>query len=53
MEARGTFSIEGCVETAWIIGLVKNFDGLLEGKKYHGWIDFKTNKPIHIVDIKK
>ncbi|KAG9238180.1 3-oxoacyl-synthase [Amylocarpus encephaloides] len=53
MEAYGTFSIEGCIEMAWIMGLIKNFDGLLDGKEYHGWVDVKTNKPIHTADAKK
>lgn len=53
MEAHGTFSIEGCIEMAWIMGLITNFDGQLDGKEYHGWIDAKSKKPIHAADVKK
>lgn len=53
IEAYGTFSIEGCIEMAWIMGLIKNFDGQLDGKEYHGWIDTKTKKPVHAADVKK
>jgi len=53
MEARGTLSIEGYIEIFWIMGLIKNFNGLLDGKEYHGWIDIKTKKPVHIADVKK
>jgi 3-oxoacyl-ACP reductase-like protein len=35
------------------MGLIKNFNGLLDGKEYHGWIDIKTKKPVHIADAKK
>jgi len=35
------------------MGLIKNFNGLLDGKEYHGWIDIKTKKPVHIADVKK
>ncbi|RDL38707.1 uncharacterized protein BP5553_03047 [Venustampulla echinocandica] len=53
MEANGAFSIEGCIEMAWVMGLIKNFDGQLDGKEYHGWIDVKTKKPVHAADVKK
>jgi len=39
MEAYGEFSLEGCVEMAWIMGLIKNHNGPLKGKQYAGWID--------------
>jgi fatty acid synthase subunit alpha len=52
MEAQGEFSLEGCVEMAWIMGLIKNFDGLIKGRSYTGWVDAKTNVPVDDKDIK-
>ncbi|MCJ1316868.1 hypothetical protein MMC15_002189 [Xylographa vitiligo] len=52
MEANGKFSLEGCVEMAWIMGLIKSHDGILEGEHYVGWIDAKSKKAIRDCDIK-
>ncbi|KAI1513834.1 fatty acid synthase [Pyrenophora tritici-repentis] len=52
MEAYGEFSIEGCVEMAWIMGLIKNHNGPLKGKSYSGWVDAKTSEPIDDKDVK-
>jgi fatty acid synthase subunit alpha len=52
MECKGELSIEGCIEMAWIMGLIKNHDGPLEGQEYHGWVDTKTSKPVHPADMK-
>ncbi|KAK8179249.1 hypothetical protein BC567DRAFT_285491 [Phyllosticta citribraziliensis] len=52
MEAYGQFSLEGCVEMAWIMGLIKNHNGPLKGKSYSGWIDAKTGEPVDDKDIK-
>ena len=52
MEAYGQFSLEGCVEMAWIMGLIKNHNGPLKGKTYSGWVDAKTNEPVDDKDIK-
>ena len=27
MEARGEFTIEGCIEMVWMMGFIKHFDG--------------------------
>ena len=29
MEARGEFTIEGCIEMAWMMGYIKHSDGLV------------------------
>ncbi|KAJ2379247.1 fatty acid synthase alpha subunit Lsd1, partial [Coemansia sp. RSA 2611] len=44
----------GCIELAWIMGLIKHFNGTLKatGTMYVGWVDAKTEEPIHDVDIK-
>ncbi|KAK5998240.1 Fatty acid synthase subunit alpha [Cladobotryum mycophilum] len=53
MEAYGEFSLEGCVEMAWIMGLIKNHNGPLKGKPYSGWVDGKTGEPVDDKDIKQ
>jgi fatty acid synthase subunit alpha len=52
MEANGEFSLEGCVEMAWIMGLIKNFNGPIKGKSYSGWVDGKTGEPVDDKDVK-
>ncbi|KAF2115915.1 hypothetical protein BDV96DRAFT_61097 [Lophiotrema nucula] len=52
MEANGEFSLEGCVEMAWIMGLIKNHNGPLKGKSYSGWVDAKTGEPVDDKDVK-
>jgi fatty acid synthase subunit alpha len=52
MEAYGRFSLEGCVEMAWIMGLIRNHNGPLKGKSYSGWVDTKTGGPIDDKDVK-
>jgi fatty acid synthase subunit alpha len=53
IESRGELSIEGCVELAWIMGLIKYHNGpLKDGSKYVGWIDSKSGSPIKDVDVK-
>lgn len=52
MESKGEFSLEGCVEMAWIMGLIKYHNGNLKGRPYTGWVDAKTNEPVDDKDIK-
>ena len=52
MEAYGQFSLEGCVEMAWMMGLIKNHNGPLKGKSYSGWVDAKSGDPVDDKDIK-
>ncbi|TFK33214.1 fatty acid synthase [Crucibulum laeve] len=53
MEARGEFTIEGCIEMAWLMGFIKHFDGRLkDGSLYVGWVDSKTNEPVDDKDVK-
>ncbi|KAJ2820991.1 fatty acid synthase alpha subunit Lsd1, partial [Coemansia furcata] len=54
MEAYGEFSLEGCIELAWIMGLIKHFNGTLKttGTMYVGWVDAKTEEPIRDFDVK-
>ncbi|KAI5794513.1 fatty acid synthase-like protein [Peziza echinospora] len=52
MEAYGEFSLEGCVEMAWIMGLIKHHNGPIKGKQYAGWVDAKTGEPVEDKDVK-
>lgn len=52
MEAYGEFSLEGCIEMAWVMGLIKHHNGILKGKPYTGWIDVKTGEPVIDKDVK-
>ncbi|KAK3693106.1 putative fatty acid synthase alpha subunit FasA [Podospora appendiculata] len=54
MESQSTFTQDGFTEMAWIMGLIKHGNGAPLGpnnKPYFGWVDIKTNKPIHDADI--
>ncbi|KAI5966986.1 FAS2 [Candida pseudojiufengensis] len=53
MESKGEFSLEGAIEMAWIMGLIKYHNGLLKGQPYSGWIDAKTQAPVDDKDIKE
>lgn len=48
----GAFSVEGCLEMAWIMGLIKYHNGPLKGQDYCGWLESATGTPIHDVDVK-
>ncbi|KZW02887.1 fatty acid synthase [Exidia glandulosa HHB12029] len=53
MEAKGEFTIEGCIEMAWIMGYIKYVDGRLKnGTLYVGWVDAKTEEPVDDKDVK-
>ena len=53
MEARGEFTIEGCIEMAWMMGFIKYFDGRLpDGSLYVGWMDAKTSQPVDDKDVR-
>ncbi|CAG58875.1 uncharacterized protein GVI51_E05841 [Nakaseomyces glabratus] len=52
MEAFGEFSLEGSVEMAWMMGMIKYHNGNLKGRPYTGWVDAKTNEPVDDKDIK-
>ncbi|BFZ56375.1 3-oxoacyl-[acyl-carrier-protein] synthase [Savitreella phatthalungensis] len=44
MEAYGAFSLEGCIEMAWIMGLINNKNG--------SWVDAKSGQPVDDKDVK-
>ncbi|KAH6651498.1 hypothetical protein BKA67DRAFT_330604 [Truncatella angustata] len=51
-ECSGTFSVDGCLELAWIMGLVQYHNGPLQGKDYCGWIDSKNKSIITDAEVK-
>ncbi|KAL9120415.1 MAG: hypothetical protein Q9187_003025 [Circinaria calcarea] len=53
MEAHSKFSIEGCMEMSWIMGLIKYHSGTINGKQYSGWVDTKTGETVDDKDVKK
>ncbi|KAJ2395303.1 fatty acid synthase alpha subunit Lsd1, partial [Coemansia sp. RSA 2559] len=54
MEAFGELTMAGCIELAWIMGLIKHVNGPLpgSGKHYIGWVDAKSNEPVKDEDVK-
>ncbi|KAL1917786.1 uncharacterized protein VTP21DRAFT_3620 [Calcarisporiella thermophila] len=53
IEAKGEFSLEGCIELAWIMGLIRHHHGPLKnGTQYSGWVDALTGEPVQDLDIK-
>ncbi|KAI1121423.1 hypothetical protein F5Y10DRAFT_101805 [Nemania abortiva] len=52
MEKSGQLSHNGLTEMAWIMGLIKHFDGVIKGKPYVGWIDKKTSEPVDEADFR-
>ncbi|KAH8681837.1 fatty acid synthase subunit alpha [Xylariales sp. PMI_506] len=51
-ECSGTFTVDGCLELAWIMGLIKYHNGPLQGKDYCGWLDVATKAPIADAEVK-
>ena len=53
MEAYGEFSLEGCIEMAWIMGFIKFHNGPLKKMpNYSGWIDVASQEPVQDYEIK-
>ena len=53
MEARGEFTIEGCIEMAWMMGFIKHIDGRLkDGSLYVGWVNAKSGEPVDDKDVR-
>ncbi|KAL5358622.1 thiolase-like protein [Aspergillus floccosus] len=51
MEHRGDFTLEGYIEMAWMMGLIKHVDGVLSGEPYVGWTDAETQTPVRDDEI--
>lgn len=54
MEATGEFSLEGCIEMAWIMGMIKFDSQLPTGSKaaWTGWVDARTGERVEDHQIK-
>jgi len=54
MEAYGKFSLEGCIEMAWIMGMIKYAKNkkTKNGKLYSGWVDAETGEPVQDYEVK-
>ncbi|KAL9936912.1 hypothetical protein V8E36_004147 [Tilletia maclaganii] len=52
-EARGELTIEGVIEMAWMMGMIRHVDGKLKnGKPHVGWVDVATDEPVEDKDMK-
>ncbi|KAL4919048.1 hypothetical protein BDW62DRAFT_48095 [Aspergillus aurantiobrunneus] len=47
IEHQGEFSLEGYIEMAWLMGLIKHVDCQVKGEPYVGWVDAETQLPIN------
>ena len=55
MEARGEFTIEGCIKMAWIMGLWASSSILTSQQLsplHVGWVDAKSSEPVDDKDVK-
>ncbi|KAJ2830354.1 fatty acid synthase alpha subunit Lsd1 [Coemansia erecta] len=54
IEAFGELTMEGCIELAWIMGLIRHHDGPLAttGQHYIGWVDVQSSEPVKDVEVK-
>ena len=53
MESQGQFSLEGCIEMAWMMGMIRHHAGDINGEYYNGWVDATTAEPVADIDVKK
>lgn len=52
MESARELSLEGYIEMAWIMGLVKHLNGNIQGTPYVGWVDAKSGEPVQDAHFK-
>ncbi|KAI1357029.1 putative fatty acid synthase alpha subunit FasA [Xylaria sp. FL0043] len=45
-ESLGKLNQDGLTEMAWMMGLIKHQDGLVNGEPYAGWLDVESGKPV-------
>uniref|UniRef100_A0A7S3PGY4 Ketosynthase family 3 (KS3) domain-containing protein n=1 Tax=Aplanochytrium stocchinoi TaxID=215587 RepID=A0A7S3PGY4_9STRA len=56
MESYGEFSLEGAIELAWLVGLIKPHNGPMKNnprQQYFGWLDASTGEPVADHEIKR
>ncbi|KAI9223673.1 hypothetical protein BC828DRAFT_410490 [Blastocladiella britannica] len=52
MEASGQLSLEGAIEMAWMMGLIRFHRGSLNGRPFSGWVDAESGAPVHDTEVK-
>ncbi|RLL99565.1 hypothetical protein CFD26_107172 [Aspergillus turcosus] len=52
MEAEGRFSLEGCIEMALLMGMIRHTAGEVDGKYYNGWADATTGELVADIEVK-
>ncbi|KAJ3579754.1 hypothetical protein NPX13_g812 [Xylaria arbuscula] len=50
-ESLGKLNQDGLTEMAWMMGLIKHQDGLVNGEPYAGWLDVESGKPVQEDDL--
>ncbi|KAL8719646.1 MAG: hypothetical protein Q9225_003368 [Loekoesia sp. 1 TL-2023] len=51
IEHKGQLSQEGYIEMAWVMNLIRHFDGDLKGEHYVGWVDVKSGQRVQDDEI--
>ncbi|KAF6814060.1 fatty acid synthase subunit alpha reductase [Colletotrichum sojae] len=52
IEADGVFSLEGCIEMAWMMGLIRHDkDAVKDDHPWTGWVDAATKAPVEESEI--
>ncbi|KAI0429226.1 putative fatty acid synthase alpha subunit FasA [Xylaria sp. FL1042] len=51
-ESLGKLNQDGLTEMAWMMGLIKHQDGLVNGEPYAGWLDVESGKPVQEDEFK-
>lgn len=54
VEADGELSLEGCIEMAWMMGMIEFRTGVnaANGQPFSSWVDVGTGEPVQDLDIK-
>ncbi|KAJ2559961.1 fatty acid synthase alpha subunit Lsd1 [Coemansia sp. RSA 1933] len=54
IEAFDDLTVEGCIELAWVMGLIKHFNGVhpSSGSTYIGWVDCQSGEPVKDADVR-
>ncbi|OQD61360.1 hypothetical protein PENPOL_c017G03948 [Penicillium polonicum] len=52
MEADGHFSLEGCIEMAWMMGMIRHYSGEINSEYYDGWVDVEGGHPVADSEVK-
>ena len=53
MESQGRLTQAGYVEMAWIMNLIRHYDGNANGGHYVGWVDTKTGEHVRDCDVEE